>query len=254
MKKFLREAFTEISAMEIPLHGANTAYFMVLSAFPALVLLLGLLRHTTLEPGDLMELCRAFLPEALHGLAWQIVAQTDAGASGVTLSVSALTALWSAGRGMYGMIRGLNAVAGIREERRWLRVRIVSAGYTMLFLLVVLLTLIFHVFGGKVLALLESRGITGLAGLRFLVLLLVQTFIFCAMYRFLPSRPGSIGESFPGAVLASLGWTAVSAGFSWYAGRFPGGMYLAVMGMVWLYVCVCVIFAGAALNHFLRER
>ena len=46
----------------------------------------------------------------------------------------------------------------------------------------------------------------------------------------------------------------MSAGFSWYAGRFRGGMYLAVMAMVWLYVCVCIIFAGAALNRFLQER
>ena len=237
--------------MEIPLHGANTSYFMVLSAFPALVLVLGLLRHTALEPGDLMELCRVFLPEALHGLAWQLISETDAEGSRFTLSVSALTALWSAGRGMYGIVRGLNAVAGLREDRSWLRVRLVSAGYTMLFILVLLMTLTFHIFGGKVLIL---RGIRGLGGLRFVILLLIQTFVFCAMYQFLPCRRRSIGECFPGAVLASLGWTAVSAGFSWYAGRFPGGLYLAVMAMVWLYVCVCIIFAGAALNRLLREK
>ncbi|MBQ8237076.1 MAG: YihY/virulence factor BrkB family protein [Oscillospiraceae bacterium] len=240
--------------MEIPLHGANTSYFMVLSAFPALVLVLGLLRYTALEPGDLMELCRAFLPEALHEFAWEMIARTDAGASRSALSVSALTALWSAGRGMYGILRGLNAVAGFPEDRSWLRVRIVSAGYTLLFILVLLMTLTFHVFGGRALKLLEDFGITGLGGLRFVVLLLAQTFVFCAMYRFLPSRPVRVGACFPGAVLASLGWTAVSAGFSWYAGRFPGGMYLAVMAMVWLYVCVCIIFAGAALNRFLMER
>ena len=254
MKKFLGDTFEKISAMEIPLHGANTAFFMVLSAFPALVVLLGLLRHTALEPGDLMELCRMFLPEALHSLAWQIIAASDAGASRQVLSLSALTALWSAGRGMYGILRGLNAVAGVREDRRWLRIRVVSAGYTLLFILVLLLTLTFHVFGGRVLALLEGVGITGLGGLRFVILLLVQTMVFCAMYMFLPAVRSTIGESFPGAVLASLGWTAVSAGFSWYAGRFPGGMYLSVMAMVWLYVCVCIIFAGAALNRFLRER
>ena len=240
--------------MEITLHGANTAFFMVLSAFPALVVLLGLLRHTALEPGDLMELCRMFLPEALHGLAWQIIAASDAGASRQVISLSALTALWSAGRGMYGIVRGLNAVAGTQEKRRWLQVRIVSAGYTLLFILVLLMTLTFHVFGGKVLILLEGFGLTGLGGLRFVVLLLLQTLVFCAMYMFLPAERSALGESFSGAVLASLGWTAVSAGFSWYAGRFPGGMYLAVMAMVWLYVCVCIIFAGAALNRFLKER
>ena len=240
--------------MEIPLHGANTSFFMVLSAFPALVLVLGLLRHTALEPVDLMELCRVFLPEALHELAWQLIAETDAGASRQVLSVSALTALWSAGRGMYGIVKGLNSVAGLREDRSWLRVRLVSAGYTMLFILVVLLTLTLHVFGGKLLILAADYGIGGLGGLRFVILLLVQTLVFCAMYQFLPCRRCSLGECFPGAVLASLGWTAVSAGFSWYARRFPGGLYLAVMAMVWLYVCVCTIFAGAALNRFLREK
>ena len=240
--------------MEIPLHGANTSYFMVLSSFPALVLMLGLLRHTALETGDLMELCRVFLPEALQGLAWQLIAATDAAASRRVLSVSALTALWSAGRGMYGILKGLNAAAGLREDRGWFRVRLVSAGYTLLFILVILMTLTFHVFGGRVLALLEGYGIRGLGGLRFVVLLLVQTMVFCAMYMFLPCRRSRLGACFPGAVLASLGWTAVSAGFSWYAGRFPGGMYLAVMAMVWLYVCVCVIFAGAALNRLLAER
>ena len=236
--------------MEISLHGANTSYFMILSAFPTLVLVLGALRYTALEPGDLMELCRVFLPEALHGLAWQVIAVTDASASRLVLSVSALTALWSAGRGMYGILKGLNAVAGIREERSWLRVRLLSAGYTLLFILVLVLTLSLHVFGGKML---EYFGLRSLSGLRFVVLLLVQTLVFCAMYLFLPSRRERLGTCFPGAVLASLGWTAVSGGFSWYAGRFPGGVYLAVMAMVWLYVCVCIIFAGAALNACLRE-
>ena len=221
---------------------------MVLSAFPMLVLLLGMLRYTALEPQDLMELCRVFLPEALQGLAWQLILDTEG--NGSLLSVSALTALWSAGRGMYGILRGLNAVAGVREERSWLRVRLLSAGYTLLFILVLVLTLTLHVFGGR---LLEYFGLRRLGGLRFAVLLLVQTMVFCGMYVRLPSRKGSVGGCFPGAVLASLGWTGVSAGFSWYAGRFPGGMYLAVMGMVWLYVCVCIIFAGAVLNRFLRE-
>lgn len=243
----LGDFLKKVAAMEISLHGAGTSYFMVLSAFPALVLVLGLLRYTALEPGDLMELCRVFLPEALHLLAWQLIATTKSNVP--LLSLSALTALWSAGRGMYGILKGLNAVAGVREQRSWLRVRLLCAGYTMLFLLVLVLTLILHVFGGKLLA---YWGLGRLGGLRFVILLLVQTMVFCAMYRFLPSQGGSLGKCFPGAVLASLGWLGVSAGFSWYAGRFPGGMYLAVMAMVWLYVCVCIIFAGAALNRLLE--
>ena len=55
-----------ISAMEIPVHAANACYFMVLAVFPTLVLMLGLLRYTSMQPRDLMDLMAGFLPVALQ--------------------------------------------------------------------------------------------------------------------------------------------------------------------------------------------
>ena len=45
-----------ISSRHITVYAASACFFMVLSIFPMLVLLLGLLRYTPLEAADLMEL------------------------------------------------------------------------------------------------------------------------------------------------------------------------------------------------------
>ena len=44
---------TRLRDMRIPGHAANAGYFIVLSVFPALVLILSLLRYTALDAGDL---------------------------------------------------------------------------------------------------------------------------------------------------------------------------------------------------------
>ena len=54
-----------LRSMQISTHAAHACYFIVLSVFPMLVLTLGLLRYTSLQPEDLLELLRGLLPEAL---------------------------------------------------------------------------------------------------------------------------------------------------------------------------------------------
>ena len=52
-------------AMHISTHAAHACYFIVLSVFPLLVLMFGILRYTALQPADLLDLISALLPEAL---------------------------------------------------------------------------------------------------------------------------------------------------------------------------------------------
>ena len=49
---FLRP-FRVLQAMHISAHAAHACFFLVLSVFPALVLIFGLLRYTALLPEDL---------------------------------------------------------------------------------------------------------------------------------------------------------------------------------------------------------
>lgn len=252
--------------MKVSLHAASASFFLVLAAFPALLLLLGLLRYTPLEVERLGEMLAGFLPEALAEGAEELILLTYDNTSGITLGLSVVTTLWSAGRGIYGMITGLNAVYEVAENRGYVYVRFLSVIYTFAFLLVLLLTLMLHVFGIKLLTLLKNhshpafRFLMEAVDLRFFLLLFLQTMMFTVMYMVLPNQKNRFWDALPGALLASSGWLVFSDLYSVYVAHFAhlsnvyGSVYAVALSMLWLYFCMAIVFYGGALNHLLTEE
>lgn len=255
-----------IQQLRVPLYAANACYFIVLAVFPALLLLLGLLQYTPLEVERLGEMLRGVVPEAFLEPAEEVILLTYDSTSGAALGVSAVTALWSASRGIYGLLTGLNAVYGVAESRGYFYTRLISVVYTFVFLLVLLLTLALHVFGTGLLGLLQRashpflRFLLGMIDLRFFLLLFLQTAIFTAMFMVLPNKPNRFRDSLPGALLASSGWLVFSDLYSIYVEHFAGvhnvyGSVSAVaLSMLWLYCCMAIVFYGGALNQYLMRR
>ncbi len=256
----------ELRQMQIPSHAANAGYFIVLSVFPALVLILSVLRYTAFDAGDFMELLRAFLPEALMPAAERMIITTYAHTSTAMVSLSAVGALWSASRGIYGLLMGLNTIYGVEENRGYMHTRLMSMGYTFGFLVVLVFTLVLGVFGETLLSSLPAgRGALGeflaeVVDFRFLLMLLLQTGLFTAMYTVLPNRKNTVSESFPGAVLASVGWLVFTRLFSYYVDNYSqyssvfGSVYALALSMLWLYFCLSIVFYGGALNCLLMKE
>ena len=255
-----------VSELKIPLHAANAGFFIILSLFPALVLILSLLRYTGLEVSALMEVLSPVIPAALRSTAWDLITSTYENSSGVMVGLSALTALWSASRGIYGLLTGLNAVYGVSEDRGYFRTRFLSVAYTFAFLLVLMLTLVLHVFGTTLVKLLGKwdapflRFLLEVVDLRFFLLLLVQTLIFTVMFTVLPNGRYPFRKNLPGALLASIGWLVFSDIYSRYVEYFPryanvyGSVYAIALSMLWLYCCLSIVFYGGALNRYLMAR
>lgn len=254
-----------LEPMRIRIHSAYTSFFLVLSVFPLLVLLFGLLGYTSLGLEEVLELISAFVPAAFEPMVGKIISGAYENTSAMVLSISVVTALWSASRSVLGVMEGLNAVYDVKENRHYLITRTISVAYTFLFLLVILLTLVLHVFGHAIMDFLRMTTdpillfLMELIDVRYVFLLVLQTVVFSLMYAFLPSRNNRLVESIPGAVVATLGWTVFSDLFSLYVEFYPnyanifGSVYAAALAMLWLYICVKIMFYGAALNRWLRE-
>ena len=272
MKKFplslqnIRRIRLQLRKLQIPLHAANTGYFLILSLFPALILLLGLLRSTALDIHSLLRFLEGFIPQALLPEAELLIIDVYEETSGAWLGISALTALWSSSRGMYGLLTGLNAIYHVPESRGYFRTRLLCVGYTFGFLLVLLLTLTLHIFGTELLRFLREsplpflRFLTAVVDLRFFLLVGLQTMLFCAIFMALPNRKNRLRDSLPGALLASIGWLIFSHLFSLYAARFPGyagiygSVYTIALSMLWLYFCIGIVFYGGVLNMLLQTE
>lgn len=258
--------YCRIRDMQIPLYAANASFFLILSIFPALLLFVGVLQYTPLAVEDLGLMLDGILPDAFLAGAENLIRSTYDAATGVTLGITAVTTLWSASRGLYGMLTGLNAIYAVEESRGYLRTRFISMGYTFLFYVVILLTLALHVFGSGVLAILRQATHPALQKLldwvdfRFFLLLFLQITMFAAMFMALPNGKRSYWAGLPGALIASMGWLIFSDIFSVYVENFAhwgnvyGSLCLLPLSMLWLYCCMMILFFGGGINALLAEN
>lgn len=255
-----------VTRFRVGLYAAHAGYFIVLSLFPCMVLILGLLRYAGLDAQSLLTVLEGFVPEVLFPAVRRTVRAAYQNLGGTVLSLSAVGALWSASRGIYGLVIGLNSIYGVKESRGYFYTRTVSMGYMFAFLALLLLTLLLNVFGESLLRNdpLDTpflQFLDDVIGLRFLLLLLLQTGLFTAMYMALPNVTVALSGALPGAVLSSVGWLLFSRLYSFYVEHFSGyagiydSFYLVAVSLLWLYFCVSIIFYGGVLNsYFIKKR
>lgn len=258
--------FQQLQTLRIPLWSAYAGYFIIMAVFPALLLILSLIRFTGRNAAELLELLSNLIPEALMPTATRLVYSASRSGSGAVAGFSALIALWSASKGIYGLLSGLNAVYGVSENRNYFFTRFISVVYSLLFLAVLLLTLLLHVFGGQLLQFLLAldnpllKFVIEILNLRYFLLMLVQILLFTAMFTVLPNGHRRFLSSLPGGLLSCIGWQVFTNLYSHYVAMFSGytiiygSVYAIALSMLWLYFCLSILFYGGALNRWLAAR
>lgn len=261
----LMMAARRIGSMQIPLYAANACYFFILSIFPMLLIVLSLVPYLPYSARDLLELLEQVVPSALMGMVETIIVHIYYSSSHAVLGLSAVVTVWSSSKAIYGILTGLNHIYGVREDRSVLYTRLLSFGYTFVFLGLVVLTLVLQVFGPAVMSWFDfgDNLLTDLLGqiidLRSVVMLSVQIVIFTAIYMVLPNRRNRFFASLPGAAVAAVGWQVFSWGFSFYVENMAnrvslyGSVYALALGMLWLYCCMSILLFGGGVNRLIQQ-
>ena len=265
--KRLENLVFNIASMQIPVYAANACYFLAIALFPGLLLILASLRYTPLSATDLIRLLEGILPSALMGAAESLIVSTYYNSSGAVLGISAIAALWSASLGIHGLLTGLNNIYGVQEDRSWLYTRLISVGYTFVFLILVIVTLVFSVFGQTLAEQFWTvrhplvQFFVDLIDWRSVWLLVIQIVIFALIYMVLPNKHNRFLRSLPGAVMAAVGWQGFSNVFSFYVENMVerytniyGSVYMVAIGLLWIYCCMCILLFGGVLNRLLQPK
>jgi membrane protein len=80
------------------------------------------------------------------------------------------------------------------------------------------------------------------------------------MYKSLPSRKIKFIDQIPGAVITSAGWVSFSILFSFFVDNFSnyaniyGSLTAIIVLMLWMYICMYIMFIGAELNCILASK
>lgn len=246
-------------------YAAQSAYFVMLSFIPFLMLLLTLVRYTPLHKGDIYFAVLSVLPESMDSFFLSIINEVYS-KTAVTVSLSAIVTAWSAGRGFLALMRGMNTIYKAEEHRNYILLRLRSVIYTVVFIISIVLSLIVLVFGTslhqaalKYVPLLSR--VTGLiVTFKGVVSVIFLSIVFMFLYKFVPNRKASLFSQAPGALFSALSWYLFSAVFSFYMDHSDGfsNMYgsltTIIMVMVWLYFCMYIVLIGAEVNSYFEEQ
>ncbi len=261
-KDILTRSWKELSENNIFLVSGGVTYAILLALFPGLAVLVSVYglamdpaqieQQVAAMSGVLPQQTTQMLSDELH----QLIAASN-GSLGLTAVLGLLIALWSASRGMSGLMTALD-IAYEQPERR---------GFVKFNLTALLLTLAVTIGGLIVIALVavlpavvQVLGLSGVVKWVFLLLEwpLLVLFVMvglAVLYRYAPDRdePQWRWVS-PGAFAATVLWVCGSIAFTVYVANFAsynktyGSLGGVVVLLTWLYLTSFAVIFGAVVN------
>lgn len=254
------------SDRKVSIHAAQVAFFILVSLFPFLMFLITIVQHTSLSEETILRIVEEIVPGDLSTIVMDWLRETYAHASGAILPITVIFTLWAASKGFSGIIYELEEIYEIKERRGFIGRRIHSLLDTLVFTLMLIISMTLLVYGNQIVQLIHrlfpvlSNLNLILLLLRSAVALLIFTLYFLVLYRFVPNHKSKFRDELPGAGAAAFLWILFSYLYSLYIDYHSsfssvyGSLTYIVLLMLWMYGCIIIIFFGALLNQYLKEE
>ena len=253
-------------------HAASIAYYALLSLFPFLLLVIGLLGAVTADDADriaVLSFVFRYFPTQLDFVTGQLDALR---AARLQLGVAGSLALIWGSLGVFGAVTSaVNEAWGVEKQRSFWKHRLVSflmlvaAGSVMMLalLLVTLIQMAQATWFGAMLA-----SYAWLANLQSFTVRNLPTILLILgvglVFYFIPNAKTRFRDVWVGAVLTGLLWRFAFQGFAWYirvnAGlkMIHGSVATVIVFLLWIYVSSIILMYGveftAAYARLRRRR
>ena len=137
----IRDFAKQLSRDNVAAFASSTAFFFFLSLVPMLMIICSVLPYTPLTEDNLMTAVTRITPDTMDPLMVSIISQVYDKYSNV-LPIAIIVTIWSAGKGMLALMRGLNVVNGVLENRNYFILRLEASFYTVLTIVALMLSLV----------------------------------------------------------------------------------------------------------------
>lgn len=251
----------------VSMSAAALSYYTTLAFFPAA---LGLATFFAAVAGPqallgLLNDLELVVPPAIQDmLQTQLSPLARAGQTslGVAAFVSLALVLWTTSGGVQNLVKALNIAYGVRESRGMVKLRLISLGLSVVFVLFTVLALMLLLLQGDALHAmgLPSRLADTFPVLRWPLLVVIISIFLAVIYRYGPDRrqPQWSWVSW-GAVAATIIWLIGTILFFVYAQNFGnfnksyGTFASIIILMTWFNLSSLIILVGAQVNNKLEE-
>lgn len=253
-----------ISADNVFVYAAQASFYIITSSIPFIMLLLSLAQYfLPINRQDFTSLVVPLVPEVIKPSVEVIISEIFYKASGSVISITAITSIWSASRGIAAIERGIRNVYHTPTRHIFLLDIAASFIYTIIFLLVIIFFLLTVVFGTSIMQLLQVKSellywiFEKTSRIKWTLIIFLLTFFFSLIYAAFSGKKIHFKEHLPGAIFTTVIWIIFSVLYSFYIENFANYSYLygsltaIVLLMLWIYSCMVIFLLGGELNVLL---
>lgn len=259
--KNINKLLTQMSEDHVSEYSAQCAYYTILSFIPFAIILITLIQYTSITQQNLFETISKVIPSSMNELVLGIVQEVYSKSIG-TISISIIFILWSAGRGLYALTKGIREIYKIEGEKKenYFILRLKAILQTIVFIILITLGLALLVFGNSFISIIQEHfgaflEFTGASAIITEIGFIFITFIiFLIIYKFMPKHKVTFKSQIYGAIFGAIVLNVISFIFSIYLDVFKGfsitygSLTTLILVMMWTYACFYTVFLGAELN------
>lgn len=241
-------------------YASSMAFFFLLSIVPIILIGCVILSYLPFTEDMIVNVLEQYIPGFLDEIIESLVAQVYIQYQAI-LPIAVIVMLWSGGKGMWGMMMGLNTANEVTEDRNIIYVRIKASIYSVIMIFMLIMCFGMILAGENFVS--YIRGLAPrlaeyfdfLGNLRFLVAWGFLTLFFTLIYTFLPNKKLKMRYQIPGAAFSAIGWSVISWAYALYIDYYHGfnlygSLSTLVLIMIWMYACMYILLVGANLNRY----
>ncbi len=264
-KYIMRNLPSRYSEHDVTAFSAQMAYFLFMSIFPALIFLIGLLGRFSIEYSWDITGYVSLIPRQASLILQEHIKSLIAVRGEALFSISGLFMIYSASRGINSLMRSLNRAFNIKEDRGFIRIKLLGVFYTFMLMLVIVVALVIPNLGHGFFMFLSGFInipkflIDTSTLLMWIIYLMLMNLVIGSLYVFLPNRKNTYKEVIPGTIFALVGWSIISRGFSYFIANFSnisvvyGSLTAVIILMIWLYLSSTILMIGGEINSLIIE-
>lgn len=240
--------------------SAQMAFFLFLSIFPLLMFVLSLASRFNLNTSYLVENIELTFPLDMSQMLLNLINSYLSNKSLSLLSISGLTALWSASRGITALTRAFNIAYGYKETRNFIKLKLTGMFYTLVLIISIIVTLALPAIGQGFFTFIENfipispYFVKIFYITRLLLNIAVYIFFILSIHKVLPAGYLKYRDTIYGSIFSIIGWFILTRAFSFFIKTFTnytaiyGGLASVITLMMWMYFISIVMMLGAEIN------
>lgn len=269
-KATLRLMFQNYYHHNVGKNAAALAYYLFFALFPLLIFASNLLGLLDLDLLTVTHALRQILPNDIVSIFESYLNYISQNSSHTLMWFSLIFSIWFPTRAARGLMDDVRRAYGLAKPKRPVAYTVRQLLYTLVFLVVIALTLILVILSESVLGnLIEliSQSDAQISGyllqlwqyLRFLPVSLLMLAAIGSLYVLALERRQPIKAMLPGILAALPAWMLVSIGFSFYVEHLAnysliyGTLGAMIVLLIWLYMTAVILILGAELNAALAK-